>query len=266
MVPLVYDLVHQTTPGGAPADEDRYLIVRFPDGGMGWALADGLSGGPCGDRAAEAALEILEAAWRQGPVLTPELLRQAHDYVQLQAQVAGAPGMAAAVTAVLFLSPNQVRWAHIGSNRLYLLRGGSLHRLTRDHTAAALAVERGFLTPEVAPLHPDRFVLYQAVGGPEPPVPDLGSSELQGGDLWVLVSDGAVDSLSDDEIAEEAVAAAEPAVLAERLLERAERLALGNATVIAARFSPKLSVAPSGVTSSAIVSRRYGVMEGRVNG
>lgn len=228
-------LAQQALGGAPPPQQDRLLVVTFPDGSMGWALADGLSGAPRGDLAAVSALSVIEDAWRRGPNLTVELVRAAHEYVQLLARATtGAQGMAAALTVVLFRPEGRVRWIHVGSNRLYVLRDGRrLVRLTRDHTLAGQALERGHLTPEVAEIHPDRFVLYQAVGGPDEPVPDTGEAEARPGDLWLLLSDGVVDGLGDAGLMELIARSETTGDLAEALLARAEREQSGNATVLA---------------------------------
>ena len=79
---------------------------------------------------------------------------------------------------------------HVGDSRAYLLRGGRLQALTRDHTIVEELVDRGLLTPEEAERHPYKNVLSRNLGArPETRV-DLVDVELKGGDRLLLCSDG----------------------------------------------------------------------------
>ena len=40
--------------------------------------------------------------------------------------------------------------AHVGDSRLYLLRKGTLHQLSDDHSYVAEMVRKGIMTPEAA--------------------------------------------------------------------------------------------------------------------
>src|SRR6187397_3281321 len=55
-------------------------------------------------------------------------------------------GMGTTLTAVRSLG-RDLLITHVGDSRAYLLRGGGLHRLTRDHTFAQLLVDSGQLAP-----------------------------------------------------------------------------------------------------------------------
>jgi PPM family protein phosphatase len=54
-------------------------------------------------------------------------------------------GMGATLTAA-WIVRSQLSIAHVGDSRAYLLRGGSLLQLTRDHSLVAEQVRRGMLT------------------------------------------------------------------------------------------------------------------------
>src|SRR4051812_28411061 len=56
--------------------------------------------------------------------------------------------------------------AHAGDSRCYLLSGGVLHQVTRDHTVVAEMVRSGALSAAEASRHPHRHVVTNVLGGP----------------------------------------------------------------------------------------------------
>ena len=92
-----------------------------------------------------------------------EANRRIHDRSRADAQRAG---MGTTVTAA-YVGEDEVTIAHVGDSRAYLLRGGELTRLTRDHSLVGELVARGKLTEEQAETHPQRSVITRALG-PEP--------------------------------------------------------------------------------------------------
>jgi protein phosphatase len=76
----------------------------------------------------------------------------------------GLAGMATTMTLACSLGADLIL-AHVGDSRAYLLRGGALHPLTRDHTLVRELVERGVVRPENEAGHPFRHLLSRALGG-----------------------------------------------------------------------------------------------------
>ncbi|MFQ5577036.1 MAG: protein phosphatase 2C domain-containing protein, partial [Anaerolineae bacterium] len=54
--------------------------------------------------------------------------------------------------------------AHVGDSRAYLYHNGQLRQITQDHSLVARLVELGQATAEEAQTHPQRNVLYRAIG------------------------------------------------------------------------------------------------------
>ncbi|GAA5140633.1 MerR family transcriptional regulator [Nocardioides marinquilinus] len=98
---------------------------------------------------------------------------------------------AAATTLTAFvLLPGRLVSAHVGDSRLYLVRDGSLTRLTRDHTVVQTLVDEGRLTAEEARADERRVVLNRAVAAGAPYAPDLAVHVTAPGDRLVLTTDG----------------------------------------------------------------------------
>ena len=93
-------------------------------------------------------------------------------------------------------------WAHCGDSRLYHMRGNEVVFQTRDHTYVNQMIQRGYMTPEQAAVHPRRNVLVTSLGGDDPPVIDVGSaSDLQAGDNFLVCSDGLYAYFEETEMA-----------------------------------------------------------------
>jgi serine/threonine protein phosphatase PrpC len=139
------------------------------------------------------------------PVLLREAIEQANATILEKAgREADLAGMGTTVTALL-LADGRVYLAHVGDSRLYILRGRHLHCLSRDHTLVAEMVRRGVLSHVDARVHPDRNVIYKAVGTAaelEPTVSERGLP-VRPGDRLLLCSDGLTDLVTDDVIARE---------------------------------------------------------------
>src|SRR5690606_15112595 len=68
-------------------------------------------------------------------------------------------------TVVLAALTDEVAWfGHVGDSRAYLVRGGTVRQMTRDHTMVNLLVDAELLTPEDAATHPEAHVLSRSLG------------------------------------------------------------------------------------------------------
>lgn len=177
-------------------------------------VADGMGGHPGGDVAstiaAARARELLaEAAdGEEHRALPPELLAAvvlgAHAAVRLRAREEPAlSGMGTTLTA-LAVDPGRASWsvAHVGDSRAYLLRGGRLRLLTRDHTWAQERVESGLLSADEARDHPYAHILTQCIGQEEAPQPQSLGGAVEPGDTFLLCTDGLGKMLDDAEVAD----------------------------------------------------------------
>ena len=158
-----------------------------------FVVADGMGGAQAGEVASELAVEAfapgLPDTVAPGPGLQhviEEANRTIHERSRTQS---GRAGMGTTVTAA-HVGERMVTIAHVGDSRCYVVRGGELRRITKDHSLVAELVERGKLTEEQAETHPQRSVITRALG-PEPHVQvDIIEEAAQAGDLFMVCSDG----------------------------------------------------------------------------
>jgi len=100
------------------------------------------------------------------------------------------PGGVTTMTAALILG-NRMTIAHVGDSRAYLIsNNGRIEALTRDHSLVKRLVELGQITVDEAAIHPQRNVLYRALGQGEPFDPDINSIQIPDTGYLLLCSDG----------------------------------------------------------------------------
>ena len=105
--------------------------------------------------------------------------------------------------AGLFICGKDAEVVNIGDSRVYLLRGGALSQISRDHSSIQQMIDLGVLSKEAAHTHPDRHRLTQHLGiFPSEMViePYVTSMALETNDLFLLCSDGLTDMLADSAI------------------------------------------------------------------
>jgi protein phosphatase len=141
------------------------------------------------------------------------------------------------VAAIVRDTTLTVAW--LGDSRAYLLRGGTLERITTDHTWINMAVASGLVKPEDAERHPWKDVLTKAVGSQDSFVPDVASHALAPGDLILLCSDGLTKMVGEQAIARHLTSKARSVEASARLLVDAANEAGGkdNTTVVLVRFA-----------------------------
>jgi serine/threonine protein phosphatase PrpC len=108
-------------------------------------------------------------------------------------------GMGTTLTAVSLLD-SAAFIVHVGDSRAYLLRGGRLQQLTRDHTHAQAMVEQGRLRPEEVRTHHLRHLLSNTLGGLPGVEGEVLKFPLTDGDRLLLCTDGLTELVRDDEI------------------------------------------------------------------
>jgi serine/threonine protein phosphatase PrpC len=97
--------------------------------------------------------------------------------------------MGTTITAMLW-DGARFALAHIGDSRAYMLRGGALYQITRDHTLVQSLVDDGRMSPEQAARHPNRSLLLRALETSGFADLDLSLREAYVGDRYLLCSDG----------------------------------------------------------------------------
>jgi serine/threonine protein phosphatase PrpC len=114
-----------------------------------------------------------------------------------QAVLKQVPGGGTTLTTAFILG-EQVTLTHVGDSRAYFIYpDGRMQVITRDHSLVRRLIELGQITEKEAAVHPQRNVLYRAIGQSEPveadvstfPIPHPGYMMLCSDGLWGYVSE-----------------------------------------------------------------------------
>jgi len=254
-------------------NEDHYLVVRFdrslqtlmtnlPEGhipqrfeevGYGMVVADGIGGASAGEIASQTAISTLvnlvlntpDWIMRGGAHEAEKAMeRMAERYRRIDAvlteQGSADPrlwGMGTTLTLAYSLGPN-LFLAHIGDSRAYLLHGGELHQLTRDHTIVQALVETGCLRRDEMATHRLRHVLTRSLGTSEGEVEaECQTVSLADQDQVLLCTDGLTDMVDQATIRSVLLSGASANEACHALIELAlKQGGKDNVTVVLARY------------------------------
>lgn len=202
-------------------------------------VADGMGGAAAGDLASAVAIDTLRkidtgARGEEMLELLAGAIHKANDRIaDLIEDDYSLEGMGTTLTGALF-DGSRLGLAHIGDSRAYLLRDGTLQRLTHDHSWVQSLVDDGKISEAEAAVHPHRSLLLRVLNGQTTTEPDLTTLEVRAGDRLLFCSDGLCGLVDDDEIA---AALAEPdrSAVLERLVDLAHAAGgIDNITIILA--------------------------------
>lgn len=233
----------------------------LPVGEQGFlaAVADGMGGAAAGEVASREGLAAVsvhlfghwgrygtedhdEARLLKAVVLTVEEASRA--ILRYSDEDRTARGMGSTLTALLAWG-GQVYVAQVGDSRAYLYRQGALHQVTVDQTFVNELVQSGSLTPEEARTHPQRNMITQALGSPQPLAVVVYKVALRRGDRILLCSDGLHGEVEDARIKATLALGQSPRKTLELLLDAAlEAGARDNVTGVLLAFNDPMLPLP----------------------
>lgn len=221
------------TNRGKIREKNEDSILTDPTG-LVWAVADGMGGYGHGDVASDIVIDCL-AAIPDDADPQAALVAQLHLANRLVIERQGQPGMGRMGSTVVALivtgAVAHVAWA--GDSRAYLLRGGHLRMVTRDHSVVQDLVDRGELTSAEAEAHPESHIITRAVGGAPQLEVDTIAVPLATGDRLLLCSDGLTRCVYEQTIEAVLQSAPDPDTACQTLLREAlEAGAPDNVSVI----------------------------------
>lgn len=221
-----------------------------PDFGL-FLVADGMGGHHAGDIASAISVRTTAHRITEGTILRlfeddsgddtlpiQDLIRKALEDAN-QSVVTQVPGGGTTLTAVLLLS-NQLTIGHVGDSRAYIFQNGKSEVITRDHSLVERLQELGQLTPEEAAHHPQRNVLYRAIGQGANLEVDIVTHPVPNGGYLFLCSDGLWGVVPENEIRRIIYGSGHPQAACDELV-RAANAAGGpdNISAVLVGFPPK---------------------------
>jgi serine/threonine protein phosphatase PrpC len=117
---------------------------------------------------------------------------------------------------------DQLTIVHVGDSRAYALNHQrEIVPLTRDHSLVSRLVEMGQISSDEAAAHPQRNVLYRALGQGDPVDAEFSSLALSEASHLLLCSDGLWGSISEEDLTRLIVSSSLPAEACQKLVEAA---------------------------------------------
>lgn len=216
----------------------------LPDFGL-FIVADGMGGHQEGERASSVTTRMI-ARHVLEEILTPileqrmsdperppiadvlrEAVRRANESVTSEIQDGGTTATAAVVLGDL------VYIAHVGDSRAYMITDDGMEQITRDHSLVQRLIELDQLTPEEAAEHPQRNVLYKAIGQSDTLEADTITRRLQPHARLLLCSDGLWNMVPEETIHNVVVQSRDPQDACNQLVKLAnERGGPDNITIV----------------------------------
>lgn len=217
------------------------LIVALCDG-MGGARAGGLAS-QIANRAFVSCVYGRLSARNNRPLDYEAMLKDAcreangvaYEFSQFGEEFSG---MGTTIVGGVIMSNGVGHIINVGDSRAYLIsrRNDSISQITRDHSLVEDLLEHGVITADQAKTHPQRNIITRAVGTDSQVEADYFNFELGIGDVLLLCSDGLSNTVSDEEMLEEAKQRREPEDLCRALMDLAlSRGARDNVTVVAVK-------------------------------
>jgi len=188
------DVGHQRTH-----NEDAMLID--PDYGL-YVICDGMGGHASGAVASQLAIATIREVIHVGQPPSPpgeEPLVTAIKYSNqsVYSQSLADPECHGMGTTVIGIRQEDdiFHVCHVGDSRIYLLRGGELHQVTRDHSLINLYADNPELAGKLGPAHSN--IIVRAVGLRDNVEVDHRRMALEHGDVFLLCCDGLTDMVED---------------------------------------------------------------------
>lgn len=210
------------------------MILLLVADGMGGAQAGEFASSIASHTAAHVLTQALQdslpntdEAWA---TLLRDIVHHVNHTIYTQAQTnPHYQGMGTTLT-MLVVTHTRCHLAHIGDSRAYLINingvtddGAQIVQISSDHSLVARLVDIGQLTPAEARTHPQRNVLYRALGVDPTADPDVLTQPIQQGDIVLCCSDGLTNHVEDSELAQVVLATNDPRIACHRLIALANQ-------------------------------------------
>jgi serine/threonine-protein kinase len=176
--------------------------------GIAAVIADGVGGIGRGEVASQLAVQTAlnvfkgTVAEAESADLLRDVFNQANKLVYDASMRDQKEGRMATTLTISIFRNDEVTIGHVGDSRVYLIRNGTLRRLTSDHSYVALQVKLGLVKERDAMASPMRSMITRSVGQDLICGYDVFHQTLEKGDVVVQCTDGLYSVVLDDEICE----------------------------------------------------------------
>ena len=199
---------------GRVRSDNQDFLGKFPENGGDapsprgqlFVVADGMGGHKAGREASSLAVNTIGHEYYSAPTESiPESLQHAfqaaNDKIHSQSAISAKySGMGTTCTA-LVLKDDHAYIGHIGDSRVYRISKENIVQLTNDHSNVAEMQRRGMITKEEAKYHPERSLLYRALGSRAVAEIDIiDDIDLGADEYFLMCTDGLFNHVEDEEM------------------------------------------------------------------
>lgn len=207
-------------------------VNRIPSFGL-YIVADGMGGHNMGEKASSVAARSIahdivkniyfsllsENNEEEDRPPLQEIMVNA--LVRSNQSVTKAVGEGGTTGTVAMVFNDQLIIGHVGDSRAYIMAASGLEQLTRDHSLVRRLQELGQITESEAAVHPQRNVLYRAIGQGDGLEVDTQTLQLSPGMKVLLCSDGLWGLVGDNQMLDIINSSSTLQIACDRLVEAA---------------------------------------------
>ncbi len=214
-----------------------YESVADPTLGL-FIVADGIGGHEGGEVASKIAVQIIADQLIRNLLLrrfreedqplgeavrthVTEAINDANEQVRRLAQER-ANDMGCTLTLALVMD-GKAYVANVGDSRTYVYNQQGLKQITTDHSVVASLIAAGIAEPEELYTHPDRHVIYRALGTKPTIEVDIWEEGLVPGDTLLLCCDGLWESIRDEGIQDVLLTQFDPQAACDEMVRQANQ-------------------------------------------
>lgn len=189
-------------------NEDSVMIVKNLSGEYLMVVADGMGGHKAGEVASSIVVngltdkfKVLETIGEKQSAVN-WIRKNANDLnesiFKYTDEFEESKGMGTTLVLAI-ITKDYILFGNVGDSSGFVMKKGTLYKVTKDHTLVNLLVETGELTTEEAENHPRKNVLMRALGANNPIDVDIFDVDTTC-DAILLCSDGLTNMLTNDQI------------------------------------------------------------------
>ncbi|MBI4630981.1 MAG: serine/threonine-protein phosphatase, partial [Chloroflexi bacterium] len=207
-------------------------VNRIPSFGL-YIVTDGMGGHNMGEKASSVAArsiahDIVKNIYfsllsenNDGDDRPPLQEIMVNAMVGANQSVTKAVGEGGTTGTVAMVFNDQLIIGHVGDSRAYIIASSGLEQLTRDHSLVRRLQELGQITEAEAAVHPQRNVLYRAIGQGDGLEVDTQTLQLSPGMKVLLCSDGLWGLVGDSQMLDIINSSSTLQIACDRLVEAA---------------------------------------------